>query len=79
MLVVVPKHEADVLTGPYVCTFLSEEGSVVLPFRGISVYRPSLAELCDTVSGEDLFCRNVDVVGDDGLTLLRGDVVNHLD
>lgn len=63
------------LTCPYVCALLGEEASVVLPFRSVSVHRPTLAELCYAVSGEDLLCRTVDVVGNDGLALLGRNVV----
>lgn len=55
--------------GPDVCAFLGEQTSVVLPFRSISVYRPSFAQFCDAQSGEGLFCGSVDVVGNNGLAL----------
>lgn len=51
--------------------------AVVVPFRGIAIDWPALAELGDAVAIEDIALGAVDVAPDGGLGFLFGDIVNH--
>ena len=53
--------------------------AVVLPFGGISVYRPALQEFADAVTVEDLVRGAVEVQPGGWLRFFGGDVVRHDD
>lgn len=56
---------------------VDKQMAVVVPFRGIAIDWPALAELGDAVAIEYIALGAVDVTPDGGLGFLFGDIVDH--
>lgn len=56
---------------------VDKEMAVVVPFGGVAIYWPTLAELGDAVAIEDIALGAIDVAPNGRLRFFLGDIVDH--